>query len=62
MERFFKVTGRGLQLLLGFGLLGWAALAVNFQLEPPLRQVAWGGWRWLRCGWCHWRLPGTGAL
>jgi hypothetical protein len=33
---FLRLLGRGLQLLLGFGLLAWAALAVHFQLDGSL--------------------------
>lgn len=40
MERFFTGIGRGLQLLLAFGLLFWAAMAVHFQLSPPFRIAA----------------------
>ena len=40
MERFFRITGRGLQLFLGLGLLAWAALAVHFQLASPISEIA----------------------
>ena len=42
MERFFSVTGRGLQILLGLGILGWAALAAHFQLSSPLSLIVQG--------------------
>lgn len=40
MQSFFRITGRGLQLLLGLGILAWAALAVHFQLSSPASLIA----------------------